>query len=256
MKNSVKDKLRRGLPTIGSWNMIGHSLVAEIMAQAGFDWIVLDMEHGSLDWPQAIQQMQAIQTTPCVPLCRLPVNELVYYKWALDAGAYGIIAPMVNSADEARRAVASAKYPPLGTRGVGVCRAHRHGAGFDDYVASANDETLVVLQIEHIDGVHAMEEICAVPGVDAVFIGPYDLSGSMNLMGQTRHPDVQRAVGHVLEVARAHSVAPGLHVVDPKPNEVRQRIDEGFRFIAVGLDTLMLSLAMRALIPQFDGAAQ
>jgi 2-dehydro-3-deoxyglucarate aldolase len=255
MKNGVKDKLRRGLPAIGSWNMIGHPVVAEILAQAGFDWIALDMEHGVLDWPQAIQQMQAMQATACVPLCRLPANEAVHFKWALDGGAFGVIVPMVKSGEDAHQAVASTKYPPMGTRGVGICRAHGYGAGFEDYVRTANDETLVVLQIEHIDGVHAMEEICSIAGVDAVFIGPYDLSGSMDLMGQTHHPDVQKAVKHVLEVAKAYGVAPGLHIVDPRPNEVVERIEEGFSLIAVGLDTLMLSKAMRALVPQLEKAS-
>ena len=247
MKNTVKAKLKQGLPSIGSWNMIGHPTVVEIMAQAGFDWIALDMEHGAIDWPQASVQMQAMKGTGCLPICRLPANEAVHFKWALDSGAVGVIVPMVKSATEAARAVAYAKYPPDGIRGVGVCRAHDYGASFDAYVETANQEILVVLQIEHIDAVNQIEEICRVPGVDAVFIGPYDLSGSMGLMGQIHHMDVEKAVAHVLEVSQATGVAPGLHIVDPRPNEIGDRVAEGFRFIAVGLDTLMLSQAMRAL---------
>ncbi len=255
MKNAVKAKLRQGLPSIGTWNMIGHPVVAEILAQAGFDWIALDLEHGSIDWPQAVSQMQAIQGTGCVPLCRLPVNDPVHFKWALDAGAAGVIVPMVKSVEDARCAVASAKYPPLGIRGVGVCRAHGYGAGFEAYVRDANDETLVVLQIEHIDAVNQIEDICRVDGVDAVFIGPYDLSGSMDLMGQTHHPEVEKAVTRVFRAARDAGIAAGLHIVDPRPNEITERVRDGFRFIAVGLDTLMLSKAMIALATQGREAA-
>jgi 2-dehydro-3-deoxyglucarate aldolase len=250
MHNAVKARLKQGLPSIGTWNMIGHPVVAEILAQAGFEWVAVDMEHGVVDWPQAVAQMQAVQASGVLPLCRLPVNEPVHFKWALDGGAVGVIVPMVTSVADAERAVASAKYPPEGIRGVGVCRAHGYGATFDAYVQSANDETLVVLQIEHIDAVKQIEAICAVPGVDGVFIGPYDLSGSMNLMGQTHHPDVEEAVAHVLEVSQDCGVAPGLHVVDPRPGEVAERIEDGFRFIALGLDTMMLSKAMRDLVAQ------
>jgi 2-keto-3-deoxy-L-rhamnonate aldolase RhmA len=248
MKNHVKDKLRRGLPAIGTWNMIGHSVVTEILAQAGFDWVGLDMEHGVTDWPQAVHLMQAMQATQCLPLCRLPINQPEHFKWALDAGAFGVIVPFVNSEEEARRAVAYAKYPPQGIRGISICRAHGYGASFEDYVRTANEETLVILQVEHIDSVHAIEQICAVPGVDAVFIGPYDLSGSMGLMGQVSHPDVLKAVDHVREVAEAHGVVPGLLIVEPAPNEVHDRIEEGFRLISVGLDTVVLSKGMRAIL--------
>lgn len=247
MKNLVKDKLARGEVSIGTWNMIGHPVVAEILAQAGFDWIALDMEHGTIDWPQAVVQMQAMQGNSCVPLCRLPANDPVHFKQSLDVGAWGVIVPMIRSVQDARRAVASAKYPPDGIRGVGICRAHAYGVQFDEYVRTANAETLVVLQIEHIDGVKDIEQICAVPGVDAIFIGPYDLSGSMERMGQLYHPDVEQAVAHTLQVAKSSGVVPGLHIVDPRQGEIAQRIEEGFRFIAVGLDVLLLGKSARAL---------
>ena len=248
MNNPVKSKLARGEVSVGTWNMIGHPVVAEVLALAGFDWIALDLEHGVMDWPQALVQMQVIQGHGCVVLCRLPALDPVHFKWALDAGAGGIIVPMVKSARDARLSVASTKYSPEGERGVGVCRAHHYGPGFDEYVHTANAQTLVALQIEHIDAVNNIEEICTVPGVDAFFIGPYDLSGSMGLMGQVHHPDVEAAVARVLAAAQSAGIAPGLHIVDPRPGEIEQRKREGFRFIAVGLDTLMLSNAARAMI--------
>jgi 2-dehydro-3-deoxyglucarate aldolase len=227
--------------------MIGHPVVAEILASAGFEWIALDMEHGIMDWPQAAMQMMAMQGTTCAPMCRLPANDPVNFKLALDAGATGVIVPMIRSAEEAHAAVASARYPPEGVRGVALGRAQGYGALFDEYVRAANAEILVALQIEHIDSINQIEEICSVPGVDAVFIGPYDLSGSMNRMGQLHHPEVEQAVAHALEVAKSSGVAPGLHIVDPRPGEVAGRVAEGFRFIAVGLDVLLLGNSARAL---------
>ena len=254
MDNKIKAMLARGEPAVGTWHMIGHPVVAEILAQAGFDWIALDMEHGVMDWPQALGLMQAIDGHGCTPFCRLPINQPEHYKWALDSGAQGVIVPMIRTLDDARQAVAAAKYPPDGMRGVGVCRVHGYGADFDTYVRTANDETLVILQIEHIDAVNCIEEICELPGVDAVFIGPYDLSGTMGVMGQVHHPDVEAAVQHVLDVALARGVTPGLLIADPAPEEVAGRIEEGFRLISIGLDTLMLVNAARALTVQWTAA--
>jgi 2-dehydro-3-deoxyglucarate aldolase len=254
MKNKVKAMLARGEPTVGTWHMIGHPVVAEILAQAGFDWIALDMEHGVIDWPQALSLMQAIDGQGCVPFCRLPINQPEHFKWALDNGAQGVIVPMIRTIDDARRAVSAARYPPDGIRGVGVSRAHGYGGAFDDYVRTANDETMVMLQIEHIDAVNGIEEICELPGVDVVFIGPYDLSGTMDLMGQVHHPDVESAVQHVLDVALAHDVTPGLLIADPAPGEIARRLAEGFRLISIGLDNLMLVNAARALVSQWNTA--
>ncbi len=254
MQNSVKAKLDRGESTVGTWTMVGHSSVAEILAHAGFDWVVLDVEHGMMDWPRVLGQVQAVQGQGCAAICRLPVNAPEHFKWALDLGAEGVMVPLVQTAEDARRAVAAAKYPPEGMRGVGVCRAHQYGAGFQEYVESANDQTLVILQIEHIDAVQNIEAICAVPGVDVVFVGPYDLSGSMDLMGQVHHDDVEEAVDHVLHVAQEAGVAPGLLIAEPQSGELTSRIDEGFRFIAVGLDTLMLVRAAEDLVRQWRRA--
>ncbi|MGC9468977.1 MAG: HpcH/HpaI aldolase family protein [Anaerolineae bacterium] len=258
MRNQVKAKLGRDEATVGTWTMIGHPVVAEILAQAGFDWVVLDVEHGVMDWPRVLSQVQAVQGRGVAALCRLPVNAPEHFKWALDLGAEGVIIPFVRTAEDARQAVEWAKYPPEGSRGVGVCRAHGYGATFQSYVDSANTEVLVVVQIEHIEAVRNIEEICAVPGVDVVFVGPYDLSGTMGLMGEVHHPDVEEAVSHVLEVARASGVSPGLLIAEPQDGEVAGCIAEGFRFISIGLDTLMLIRAAQDLVDKWhqdeDGA--
>ncbi len=254
MKNDVKAKLSRGEPSVGTWTMIGHPVVAEILAQAGFDWVVLDVEHGVMDWPRVLGQVQAVQGQGCAAICRIPVNAPEHFKWALDSGAEGVMVPMVRTAEDARQAVTFAKYPPDGIRGVGVCRAHGYGAMFQSYVEHANDETLVILQIEHIDAVDNIDEICAVPGIDAVFIGPYDLSGTMGLMGQVHHPEVEDAVKRVFDAACAADVTVGLLIAEPQPGELAQRIAEGFRFISVGLDTLLLVRGAQALMAEWQDA--
>lgn len=137
---------------------------------------------------------------------------------------------------------------------MGVCRVHGYGADFASYVDTANHETMVVLQVENIDAVESIEEICAVPGIDALFIGPYDLSGSMGLMGQVRHPDVESAVKHVLDVAISHDITPGLLISDPAPGEIGERINEGFRLISIGLDTMMLVNAAQRLMTRWREA--
>jgi 2-keto-3-deoxy-L-rhamnonate aldolase RhmA len=248
MHNRIKEKLARGASSIGTWQMIGHPVVTEILAQAGFDWVVLDIEHGIFDWPAALGHVQVIQGHGCPVLFRLPINAPEHFKWALDTGAEGVIVPMIRTVEDARRAIAYAKYPPEGERGISIGRAHAYGAAFDDYIATANAETLVALQIEHIDAVENIEGICALPGLDVVFVGPYDLSGTMGLMGQVTHPEVEAAMTRVVSVAQAAGVVPGLLIVDPQPREVAQRVAEGVRFISIGLDTAMLVNAAREMI--------
>ncbi len=155
---------------------------------------------------------------------------------------------MVNNADIARAAVASAKYPPVGKRGFGFCRANYYGAEFEDYVGRWNDDVLVIVQIEHIDAVNNIDDILSVDGVDGAFIGPYDLSGSMNLTGQLDHPKVQKAIAATLKACKKHNKAAGIHVVAIEPEQVRQRIEEGFTLIAMSLDAVMLRDACQRML--------
>ena len=245
MKNIVKQKLALGKVSIGTWNMIGHSLVTEILANAGYDWVAMDMEHGVMGFPQLASLCQVLESKGVVPMCRLPGIQAEYFKWALDAGVQGVIVPLIQTAEDAERSVAFAKYAPEGIRGVALTRVHEFGEKFDEYVATANRETLVVIMIEHIDAVNNIEEILDVPGIDAVFIGPYDLSCSMNLMGQVHHPDVEVVCKKVIDVATTKGIASGLHIVDPLPGELEKRIADGYTFIALGMDVTMLNSASR-----------
>jgi 2-dehydro-3-deoxyglucarate aldolase len=241
LRNPVKATLKRGGLSFGSWLTISHPVVAELMAESGLDWLAIDTEHGVNDLDSSLRLIQAMKGTECVPMVRLPANDPIWLRRYLDAGFLGLIIPMVNTADQARAALNAAKYPPVAGRGIGIGRAQGYGRTFDYYLAHANDEILVVPQIEHIQAVENIDSIVAVEGVDAVFMGPYDLSGSMGVLGQFDHPRMHEAMDKVLNACAKTGKAAGIHVVYPRPDEIERRIKQGFRFIALTLDTLMLS---------------
>lgn len=241
----LRQVLQTGGCAVGSWINSGSPIVAELMAAAGFDFLTVDAEHSAVDVPQTQVLFQAIRAgnPNCAPLVRLPGNDYATTKRYLDAGAAGVIAPLINSAEQARELVQAVKYPPQGKRGVGFCRANMYGIHFDEAVTWANDQTLVCVQIEHADGVRHIDEILSVPGVDAVFVGPYDLSASMGITGQFDAPPMLEALRRILSACREHRVAPGIHVVQPDAEEVMRRIRQGYRLIAYSLDITMLAKA-------------
>jgi 2-keto-3-deoxy-L-rhamnonate aldolase RhmA len=242
-ENPVKRALREGQVTIGTWIQIGHPAVAEIFANSGFDWIAADCEHTDIDIEVFAGIARGMYGRGSVPLVRVRENDTLAIRQVLDAGAQGIIVPLVNSAAEAQAAVLAAKYPPLGVRGFAFCRANNWGSDFDRYARSANDQVVVVVMIESREAVEHIDEILAVDGVDGVFIGPYDMSGSYGLTGQTSHPTIQDACARVVAACRAHQKAAGIHLVIPTDESVRQAIGQGFTFIALGVDTMFLAMA-------------
>ncbi|MCX7826670.1 MAG: aldolase/citrate lyase family protein [Verrucomicrobiae bacterium] len=244
----TKDKLRRGEPVLGGWTMTGHPAVAEIMAESGLDFIGVDMEHAPTNVERFYHIALAAKGTDCDLLARLPSCDPVMAKQVLDMGAAGIIVPSVNTPAEAAQAVAMAKFPPEGFRGASLCRATGFGPRFDAYFKNHNDNVVVVVMLEHINGVRAAEAILATPGIDAAFIGPYDLSASMNLAGQLSHPDVQAAQQTILDACRRHKVPAGIHVVPVDASEVRRRIEQGFRFIACSIDTAFIREGCRQML--------
>ena len=250
MKNRLRQTLRGGGTAFGSWLQFGHPGVAEVMVQAGFEWLGIDLEHSVIGLEAAFSLIQLIELSGCVPLVRLSANDPVQAKRVMDAGAHGVIVPAVQTADDARRAVASVKYPPAGFRGVGLGRAHGYGARFADYVRELEECAVVIVMIEHREGVARVDEILAVPGVDGVFIGPYDLSASYGIPGQFEHPTMHEAMARILGAAKTAGVAPGIHVVHPPISLVQDRVREGFRFIAYGGDMLFLLPAARAAAEQ------
>ncbi|MFS6826618.1 HpcH/HpaI aldolase family protein [Cyanobium sp. ATX 6F1] len=215
--------------------------VAALLSSQGFDWIWIDTEHGSISVETVQMMIQASQGTDAVPLVRLAENFSWMAKAHLDAGAMGIITPMINSATDACDSVAALRYPPQGIRGFGPAMAPTRWRTKDakSYAAVADQEILAIAQIEHITAVDAIDEIVAVPGLDLVFVGMYDLSASLGLLGQVDHPSVVAAAHRVLESAQRAGVAAG--VIALEPEAIRQRREEGFQFIAVTTDTVLLS---------------
>lgn len=238
--SSLKERLSRGQITIGSWITLGHPAIAEIMAQRGFDWLTVDMEHSAITMHQAQQLIQVIELSGVAPLVRVGENNPNLIKRVMDAGAHGVIVPMVNSSKDAVNAVNAVKYPPLGTRGVGLARAQGYGLKFTEYKEWVRKESIVIVQIEHIEAVNNLEEILAVEQVDGFIVGPYDLSGSLGRPGEFDHPEVAQALSRVIEVAQNFPVTPGFHVIPVEAEEVLKKAQEGYKFIGFSLDTLFL----------------
>lgn len=244
----TKQKLENGEVTLGAWVMIGHPAIAEIYAGEGFDWICVDMEHTSTDIRMFGELALAVKGTNCDILARLHSCDPVQAKLVLDVGANGIIVPSVNSKQEAEQAVAMAKFPPEGTRGSSLCKATDFGRNFRQYFDTHNDKVLVIVMLEHIDAVKNIDDILSVPGIDATFIGPYDLSASMGIAGQLDHPDLLAVQQKLFEACQRKNVPAGFHVV-PLDNElVKIRIKEGYRFIACGLDTEFIKQGCRMML--------
>lgn len=243
--NLVKRKIKAGKTTIGSWISFAHTGIAEIMARSGFEWLAIDMEHSAIELPQAQQLIQVIELAGCVPLVRVGENSANLIKRVMDAGAHGVIVPMINSREEAIAAVKAVKYPPFGTRGVGLARAQGYGGNFNKYFKSINAESIVIAQIEHKDGVQNIEEITNVDGLDGVMIGPYDISASYGIPGELEHPRVKKAEEAVKKAARLRGLALGTHVIWPQADNLKKKIREGFNFIAYSSDMLMIQYHFR-----------
>jgi len=241
MKNtSLKTKLRNREITIGSWITIGHQAIIDILSEANFDWLTIDMEHTSIDFNELQILIGFIQSHNIAALVRVSKNEEVIIKRALDAGADGIIVPMICTKEDAAQAVTYAKYPPFGKRGVGLNRAQRYGFGFEQYKKWVDSGLVIIAQIEHITGVENIEEIIKTEGIDGVIIGPYDLSGSLGIPGNYNEPIVQDALRKVEQVCLAHNKSMGFHVIEPDSALVIEKQKAGYNFIAFSTDFLFL----------------
>lgn len=242
---NLKERLRKRELTVGSWITIGHTVVAEIMAKAGYDWLTVDMEHSAITLDIAQDLIRIIELCGVVPLVRVGENDPNLIKRVMDAGAHGVIVPMVNSGADAEKAVASVQYPPRGFRGVGLARAQKYGADFEGYKKQNERESIVIVQIEHIKAVENIEGILSVPGVDGFIIGPYDLSGSLGVPGQFDHPEMQNALKRVKEVSEKMNALAGFHVIPPDVEAFQKKVREGYKFIAHSLDILFLGNGCR-----------
>jgi 2-dehydro-3-deoxyglucarate aldolase/4-hydroxy-2-oxoheptanedioate aldolase len=220
--------------------------IADALSRLSFDWLWLDLEHGNLDVRDAQMLVQAIGNR-CAAIVRVPSQDEVWLKKVLDIGIDGIIVPQVKTAEEAQRIVNFCLYPPQGIRGVGIARAQGYGISFQEYMQHANDCTAIILQIEHIDAVNNIHEILAVEGVDAVLIGPYDLSGSLHKLGEVQDPEVINTIQSILHACKQHNLPAGIFCATPGQAAHWQKA--GVNLLAIGTDiTFLWRGAQQALL--------
>ncbi len=256
--NHAKKRLVAGEPSIGTWLALPTPEGAEYVSSVGFDWLVVDTEHNPIDIRTLGQMFMALAASTTAPMVRIPWNTPQNFKRVLDAGAWGVVVPMVNSRAEAEQAVAAVRYPPEGTRSLG---GGRHALGFattaDQYFRHAADEVLLVLQIEHIQAVEQADAILSVPGVDACFIGPNDLAASLGLGRgvplESDHPRLVEAIAHVRQCCVRQGVAPGIHCSGAAG--VKQRVAEGFLFCAMASELRYMLAGLQADLAQLEWRA-
>lgn len=250
-ENRVKKMLKDGKKTSGAWLSMCSPMAAEIMGGAGFDWLMIDMEHGPGDFQMLMYQLQALNGSEAIPIVRAPWNDLVAIKRILDVGAYGVMIPWVNNREQCEAAVQACKYPPRGVRGTaGPVRAAGYGRDWKEYLPRANDEIMVIVQIETITAVNNVDEIISVEGVDVVFIGPSDLSSSMGHVGDMGHPEVQEAIKRAEEVAKAKGVPLG--TVCTSFAQAKELYERGYQFITLCADSMLVASGSSALVKRYN----
>jgi len=247
--NPVKAKLLQGRPSFGTWLSLGDLHATRVLARSGFEWLTLDIEHSAFDWSTAATIFGAVADAGCVPLARVPEGDHYCIKRVLDAGAFGIVVPMVDTLEQARTAIAAAKYPPLGNRSVGGgMHALNFAASAGEYYERANDEILVVLQTESPTGVKNAEAIYSLPGCDAIFVGPNDLSFNMRTPdgGKPTPEEHEALIQEVIRIGKKVGTPTGIHAMDPQ--SALKRAEQGMQFIAVGSDLRMMNAKVQETV--------
>lgn len=247
MRNELKRKLKAGGQAIGVWMTLESPIVPELLSTMGFDYFVFDTEHSPLDILQCQTLMQAMRPMGTTPLVRVWWNDLVPIKRALDIGAYGVVIPWVNNKQQAETAVKACWYAPKGLRGCGLRRA---ALADPDYLKTANDEILIIAQIETKEAVENIEDIVSVEGIDVTYIGPTDLSASYGHLGNQPHPEVQEAIDKVYDATKAAGVAAGVHLGAGKT--IMDRVRKGYNLITVGNDLELLRQGARQVLDQIQ----
>ncbi len=243
-ENPVKQRLQQGLPVIGHWISFPSPAVVELMAGAGMDWLMIDTEHGPANWETVEDMIRAMKGTAVAPLVRVVANDPALIKLALDRGALGVLVPLVNTAEQARAAAAASRYPPDGIRGVAGTRVNRYGGDLPQYFEEWNRQVVVACQVETGQALENVEAIAAVDGIDVLFVGPNDLSANLNRFRRFDDPEFARAVDQIVKTARRHGKAAGYMAAND--DDALARIDQGFRFIALGSDARLLAGATAA----------
>ncbi len=238
--NNIRKKLRSQNPSIGSWIQLPNASVAEIMGQSGFDWVAIDMEHGSVGTNLLPDLFRALELGNTLPLARIAQGKSKDIKEVLDAGAGGIIVPMIEDADQLREIREFSCWPPSGNRGVAFSRANLFGKYFNEY-KKESQQPLLIAMIESELAIKNLESILSVKGLDAILIGPYDLSASMGITGQFQNKKFKQEINNILRLSRKYKIASGIHIIEPSKTQLKIKIKEGYSFIAYSLDSVMLS---------------
>ena len=238
---NIRSKLQKGEFTIGSWIQLESPSSAEIIGNSKYDWVAVDLEHGSISISQLPNIFRALELGNTLPLARISEGSPNNCKRALDSGASGLIIPKIESKKQLEFLIMSCKWPPDGFRGVGFSRANLYGENFVNYKEEAS-QPLVVGMIETKLGLENIKEILLVQGLDAILIGPYDLSASLGLTGEISHPKVEEAINYILNCCIKFNIPAGIHIVDPSVKEIKNKIQKGYRFIAYSIDTVFLNL--------------
>ena len=249
MSDTFIDKLQCGDTVIGSVLTLPSPEIAEILSGSGFDFLIADAEHSALDVSD-VQRLLIAAKGGCPVLVRVPALDGAWIKKYLDTGPDGIIVPMVNSAESAALAVRLCRYPPFGERSVGIARAHNYGMSFDEYVTTADKRVAVIIQIEHIHAVERIHDILKVPGIDAVFIGPYDLSGSMGKIGRVTDEDVCAHVETVRDACVESGIPVGIYGIDAVA--AKALFSQGYSFVVTGMDAMFLWRSARDITSYFN----
>jgi 4-hydroxy-2-oxoheptanedioate aldolase len=249
-QNAFKRALKAGKPQIGLWSSLSSNYSVEVIAGAGFDWLLLDCEHSPNDLESLLTQLQAAAPYPAHPVVRVPWNDMVTIKRVLDIGAQSLLVPYVSTPEEARSAVSYTRYPPAGARGVaGTTRATRFGR-VKDYARRAHEELCVLVQVETQAALDNIEPICAIEGIDGVFIGPADLHASLGHPGEIAHPQVKPRIDQAIARIRKSGKAPG--ILTPNEADARHWLECGALFVAVGADVGILARGAEALAAKFQ----
>ncbi len=239
-KSLLKEKLQKKELSLGSWLTIPHQAIIEVLSTANFEWLAIDMEHSPINIETIMNLIGHIQGNNMQALVRVSKNEEVPIKRVLDAGADGVIVPMIKNKEEAIQAVNYVKYPPLGKRGVGLNRAQKYGTAFGSYQKWVKDQAVIIAQIEHIDAVNNLEEIFSVDGIDGIIVGPYDLSASMGFPGEYDRDDVKEALNRIDLIAKKLNKPLGFHVVESDHSKIVEKVNKGYSFLAFSLDFFFL----------------
>jgi 2-dehydro-3-deoxyglucarate aldolase/4-hydroxy-2-oxoheptanedioate aldolase len=247
--SSFAQRLRAGELLIGTMVSLPSPEIVEILAESGYDWLFIDAEHGAFNPQQAQSMLQAAGKCPCI--IRVPAGEDIWIKKALDIGAAGIIVPQVHTAEQAEQIISQCKYSPEGSRGVGIGRAQTYGMEFENYIQNANKDTAVILQAESRQAIENIDAIVKLKGLDAILIGPYDLSASLGKIGQVSDPEVQAAIETVANACQSAGIQQGIFGV--RAMAVKPYIEQGFTLITAGVDALFVIDSAKTTLAELRG---